>query len=131
MVNKKYIKDENEKIRSAYKHGYSRKQIAAIFGVSERKVITETKHCDRQAHAYANKEANTRLTNAVRGWAIDQYKKTGKMPTQKRIREKRKQFVAQRVLAAQSAYGEEPDYEAFDEGDTFRVYLELEEEEGI
>lgn len=118
---------KEDNIKTAYRKGYSRRQIAEIFGVSQRKVITLTATSeDKEAHIAANKEANVRLNKAVKGWKYKQYEKTGKIPSAKAVREKRKRFVKQRLKAAEGAWGEIPVY--VEESDTFRTYLEIENE---
>lgn len=118
-------KSKDNKIRSAYAHGYSRRQIAEIFNVSERKVITVTRNGDKEAHKHANKEANKRLNDAVKGWKKTIEAKTGKKPSAKEIREQRKIFVRQRIYSAMARWGEKEEYIENDEDETLRTYIEV------
>lgn len=107
------LRTKDELIFNAYLNGWSRRDSAKIFNVSERQIrrVTSTASTqEREQHASANKDRQGKLVTALKGWKIQYLNINDKKPSQNDISETRKNFRGQAVNGARASYGASKQY---------------------
>ena len=102
------LRTKSDLIFRAYLNGWSRRDSAKIFNVSERqirKITAQATRNERNQHTIKNKQDQSKLNSALRGFRVQYQQINDRKPSKSEISDRRQIWKGQRINGAKSSYG--------------------------
>ncbi len=102
------VRTKEDLIFRAYLNGWSRRDSARIFNVSERqirKITAQATKNEKRQHISKNRQDQSKFYSALRGFKVQYQQINDKKPSKSEISDRRKIWKDQKIYGAKSSYG--------------------------